>query len=395
MLKKVVDVDFTTFNPNSQQEHVGDLLALIHLHKHDRRDDESELWMTGLIPEKRTIAYRGEIFYVVRTYRHCCFGWPLVLLNGSLHFDQNIRCYTQIFIFDLGEVTVLPVELCSPIKCRAQGDKRGICQYKQQGIALSLLDYHVAHGYRNLSEPLLKQLIDDIGLVPPNIAEGEGIRPKDEYRMLLMIALDPKITEADAAARMLVDDELDGLEGCTELMDIDQELVKDAVDPKDMDKFTDEQGKLEKTGSRASRRDGGTLKLSTKLKSAFKVLKPSIDPDWHAPKPFKDKKPIKAAIIKAKKRVYDLADKDADKALKENLPAQALAWCDSRNGRWRITYKGSVTHQRSISWTELGMQVAYGVALDQAWQWAFETDAIPVPVAIEELLKEMGLWTGA
>ena len=131
------------------------------------------------------------------------------------------------------------------------------------------------------------------------------------------------------------------------------------------------------------------------MKSAFKVLKPSIDPDWHAPKPFKDKKPIKAAIIKAKKRVYDLADKDADKALKENLPAQALAWCDSRNGRWRITYKGSVTHQRSISWTELGMQVAYGVALDQAWQWAFETDAIPVPVAIEELLKEMGLWTGA
>ena len=79
---------------------------------------------------------------------------------------------------------------------------------------------------------------------------------------------------------------------------------------------------------------------------------------------------IPAKTKASAKRVYKTLDANRDKVLKANKPPNTNAWCDPKNGRWRISHNKG--HMRSVSWTHVGEHIAflsafvsYGIGLRQ------------------------------
>ena len=392
MLAPIVTLgaDLTTWNPNSNQDNIANLQAAIYIVKNNLFDQDAEVWQTGLLPEKKIIFYKGSYYYNVRSYKNCAFGWPVSRNGDAIELDMTIRTYTTIVIFSLDEVQILPFALQSPIMLYALGSHGSRCKFMASGALESVLEHHIINGFRNLGEAILKRMFDDMELVMPAGVEKEEQNPKDDYRMMMMLTLDPSLTEEQALDRLLAENDLD--EDCADdgLLDIDRDLVVDGIEPKDLVKFEDEQAKQMAQEDNKSKRDGVSKRVK-KLKQSYAKIKPCIDPDWVKAK--KHKAPTAKALAKKKARIYEGLDKSKDKALRDHMPPKSAVFTDEKNGRWRIAYQGT-THSRSVSWTVVGQQVAFGVALDQLWSWAFEASALEAPDEVKSVLQDMGLYTG-
>ena len=390
-LGKIVEAkNMRTYNTVSLQEHCANLQAVIYMHRFNCFDSDAEVWQTGLIPEKSAVLFKGVLYYVVRTYQHCAFGWPLIRTGDELAFDMGIRKYTSIVIFELDEVVVIPFAIKSPILLRAEGYGGNKCAFAVVGKEQTLLEHHTANGFRNIREPLLRQLLDDLGIVMPGEVD-EDSKPKDDYRMMLLLSLDKSISQEDALARLVPEGDVDYDDMCADLLEIDEDLVKDGVDPKDLDKFQEEQAKLKdaKEGKKTKRE--GICERTRRITTQYAKIKLRVDPDW---KPKKKPRAVgPAALTKKKTRIYKRLENDEDECLRELAPPNAGILYDPKNGRWRISYVGT-TFNRSISWSCIGSRVAFGVALDQLWAWALEAEGLFPPVEVEAFLRELGLWTG-
>ena len=312
--------------------------------------------------------------YVVRTYKHCAFCWPVVLADGIITFDMTITELTPICIFDMDEIAVYTLELQPPLLVRAMGGKGIQCRLTPLGCPIPLMEHHLSSGFKNLSECRLRKLINELGLKESD-SEGKG-DPVTELRLLLLLSREKEMTEDEALLRILPPSELEEDCGDVGILEVEDELVKDAVDQKDMDKFNAERESAKER--KAQQHDSGVGTPDRRAKricDSYKKVKPIVDPGWARIKKKGPKKPAAAALVKAKARVYEAVEKDADKALKAYKPLRGTIWTDNKNCRWRITYKGTAS-QRSVSWSDIGSKVGCGVALDQLWQWALEHEAI-------------------
>jgi len=52
--------------------------------------------------------------------------------------------------------------------------------------------------------------------------------------------------------------------------------------------------------------------------------------------------------------------------IEQALPAPAKIFTDQANGRWRIMYGD---RDKSVSWTQRGVQRAASMVLNIAWEW--------------------------
>jgi hypothetical protein len=105
----------------------------------------------------------------------------------------------------------------------------------------------------------------------------------------------------------------------------------------------------------------------------------------------KEIKEVKILAVDKKKglRVYQALESDSDKVLKVELPPLCACWTDPKNGRWRLKYQDGP--QRSISWTNIGQQVASLIAIKQGWEWAETFSGAKLPPHLNALLTERGL----
>ena len=131
------------------------------------------------------------------------------------------------------------------------------------------------------------------------------------------------------------------------------------------------------------------LKFKAAVKTVLSHVAPKKDDKAAAGGVAKPKKKA-AGVAKDMKRVYSQLEDDADKLLKTSAPPEARIWSDVKNGRWRLSWAAHSYHRRSVSWTQIGSQVAALVALRQVWDWSMlRLDKGP-PEHVENLLRENG-----
>lgn len=168
--------------------------------------------------------------------------------------------------------------------------------------------------------------------------------------------------------------------------ELDAKFLGDTMLPQDAQKVMAAQEQLSEKASRlAERKD----KFRAAARASFASVRSLVGHKSSATAAQKAKSAPDANRKAA--RIYAALDKDADRTLKTEAPADSIIWSDDKNGRWKLGYRGLATARRSVSWTNVGQAAASVVALRQLWDWHTSSTSEVVPAHLQAMFEKAGV----
>ena len=248
---------------------------------------------------------------------------------------------------------------------------------------MGLLDFHADHGFAGCSEALLRRLCQHMGWTATR--SRAGMDAGHQLAVAAMLNMDNTLVEEEVVHRILGRHETD--KWMPEVEDKDLEaVVRDTLLVGEQDEALRELSKRRSTVSAKALRP----KVATMYKQAIQDLEKDF---WKAGQEARRKK-TQAAEKDGKKqktqydRVYNKLSATVDEKVKGMVPGNVHIWTDPKNGRWKVSYKTDVVKiTRSISWTQVGENVAGKACVTQAWAWVEHHEGREPPGNLEERLS--------
>ena len=91
-----------THTPASEQQRFANLAVLWHLHEGGTFNLVTETWKSSCLPSGEFVEYRGQLYFVVRTYAKAGLVWPALRgPHGTISFDVGVKRLEWLVVLGL------------------------------------------------------------------------------------------------------------------------------------------------------------------------------------------------------------------------------------------------------------------------------------------------------
>lgn len=298
--------------------------------------------------------------------------WPMTKIGEMLWFDR-CEAVRLALVSDIGEWMVQPIMPVSPLHQGVVGGLRRASL--ATGVALAphsspakVLDWHLDRSCAHMSGYVLKRLLQmEAFECAPALVEqaAQQDRPREALSMALILAMRPKISEADLTRLMHLRRSLEKREDMSMLRSLLDNDVLSVCLRQDFLKIRETVGQTEAACERFRTASSRTQPMANELRTHVRGQKvrtsraaPSNPSQSSAP----SNSGNRAQRLRFAARV-SISDCDV---VHDWAPGGIKIRVDELNGCFRILREGSL--KKSVSWTVRGRQAAIKLCLIEAWR---------------------------
>jgi hypothetical protein len=360
-----------TFTPVSSYNLYAELAVLSWLHSHGRWHEVDNLWWVGLLPEGKIVVEAGTgcFYMVLKSFDMAALMWPMEQPRPGVFTWGKPGQLAWKFATTKLCFQVQATRMVSPMTARAeQADQAGApcleVTYHAVGEPQDLLEHQAKAGFLKVSEVVLKDVMEDLGLDHEAVNKGED--PVDALVMHIIMAVSPGTTQAQLEAILL---ERAGLSSPEQDAGLVSSFVKDDHMKGVMTEGDEKEAKIfvEEQSEKQLKNRGRNASITSLVSRRFPVAK-----EKGAKANQRNKAKLKfleggnKGLSNFKDSRWCAKVRPTDEQLLDLLkPSIGRFGTDVPNGCYRIYYPGE--RVKSVSWTVRGVAKAQEVALKTLW----------------------------